>query len=104
MNLDHFLDRTWSKAYTCNEFACEVWEYITGESLTERLTHFLNGNGHFIPLKDPKSPCIVLFTRKNADAHVGIFYEGKLLHLNHKGAHYVDLDMVQGFQLPRFYQ
>lgn len=105
MNLDQFLDRTWTKEYTCNKFACEVWEFITGESLTDRLTAFLNGTGTFTPLDVPESPCIAMFTRKNADSHVGIFFEGKLLHLTSKGVHYVHLEIVQGgFQQPRFYK
>lgn len=105
MNLDQFLDRTWSKDYTCNEFSCEVWQHITGENLKERLTSFLNGTGSFTQLSAPESPCIALFLRKNADSHVGIFFEGKLLHLTQKGAHYVHLEIMQGgFQQPRFYK
>lgn len=46
MNLDQFLDRTWSKTYTCNEFACEAWQHITGEDLTQRLQDFQIGRAH----------------------------------------------------------
>lgn len=55
MNLDQFLDRTWTKTYTCNEFACEVWQHITGEDLTQRLQDFLNGIGSFIPIDVPEA-------------------------------------------------
>ena len=105
MNLDQLLDRTWTKAYTCNEFACEVWQHITGEDLTQRLQDFLNGIGSFIPIDLPESPCIAFFSRENADSHVGIFFEGKLLHLTPKGVHYVYLEIAQsGFQQTRFYK
>lgn len=105
MNLDQFLDRTWTDSYTCNEFSCEVWQHITGEDLSQRLQNFLNGTGSFIPIDVPESPCIALFNRKNADSHVGIFFEGKLLHLTSRGVHYVHLEIVQGsFQQPRFYK
>ena len=104
MNLDQFLDRTWTDSYTCNEFACEVWQHMTGEDLTERLTAFLNGTGGFKQLSVPESPCIAMFLRKNADNHVGIFIDGKLLHLTSKGVHYINLEIIQGFQQPRFYK
>lgn len=105
MNLDQFLDRTWTKSYTCNDFACEVWKHITGEDMAQRLQSFLNGAGSFSPIDVPKSPCIVFFNRKNADSHVGVFFDGKLLHLTPKGVHYVYLEIAQnGFQQTRFYK
>ena len=41
MDLDDLLDREWTAKYTCNEFACEVWQRITDEDLTQRLDDFL---------------------------------------------------------------
>lgn len=105
MNLDQFLDRTWSQNYTCNEFACEVWKHITGEDLTERLNAFLNGNGSFTPLQMPESPCLAFFTRKGAASHIGLYVDGRLFHLTGQGVHFVELEIVAGgFQQPRFYK
>lgn len=105
-SINPYLGRTWTKEYTCNEFACEVWQYLTGEDLSERLNNFLNGSGSFTVLEVPISPCIVFFNRnRNADSHVGIFYDGKLLHLSATGVQYVPVEIVaMNFRTMRFYQ
>lgn len=106
MSIDHLLDRTWSKNYTCNEFACEAWKDITGENLTERLDRFLNGNGGFKELNEPISPCIVFFTNENSTpTHVGVFYCGKVLHLTGRGVQFMPLEIAEiGFWEARFYK
>lgn len=96
MSIDNLLDRTWSKQYTCNEFACEAWKQITGKDLSKRLNNFLNGKGKFKQLSEPISPCIVFFTNNNrSSTHVGLFYCGKLLHLTPQGVHYIPLEIVK---------
>lgn len=105
MDLDDLLDREWTAQYTCNEFACEVWQRITDENLTERLYDFLNGNSSFIVHEEPVSPCIVFFTNgKQTPTHVGVFFEDALYHLSMRGAQYVPLDIVKmGFRQARYY-
>ena len=105
MELDDLLDRVWTSEYTCNEFACEAWQKITGEDLTQRLTDFLNGNSGFTSHEEPISPCIVFFTNgKQTPTHVGVFFEQKLLHLSMRGGQYVPLDIVKiNFRQARYY-
>ena len=105
-SIDHLLDRKWTQDYTCNEFACETWELLTNESLTDRLNAFLNGEGSFEVLESPVSPCLVFFGRRDAgQSHVGVFYDGRLLHLSSKGVQYVEIDIVaMGFRTMRFYR
>lgn len=105
MNLENLLDRVWTSKYTCNEFACEVWEQITGESLTQRLNDFLNGHSGFTVHAEPISPCIVFFTNgKETPTHVGVFFEDKLWHLSGRGAQNVPLQVVSmGFRQARYY-
>ncbi|OTG78415.1 hypothetical protein B9T31_17600 [Acinetobacter sp. ANC 4558] len=95
MSIDNLLDRTWSRDYTCNEFACEAWKQITGKDLSKRIYKALSGKGRFKRLEEPISPCIVYF--KNSDTsptHVGLFYCDKLLHLTSRGVQFVPLEVV----------
>ncbi|MHA3050193.1 hypothetical protein [Acinetobacter sp. ANC 4639] len=105
MSIDNLLDRTWSKDYTCNEFACEAWKQITGHDLTQRLNEYLNGKGKFKRLDQPISPCLVFFSNNARSAtHIGIFYDHKLLHLSQKGVQFIPLELVaMGFREVRFY-
>lgn len=106
MSIDDLLDRTWSKNYTCNEFACDAWLKITGEDLSKRIAESLNGNGEFEQLSEPISPCIVYF--KNNDhtpTHVGVFFDSKVLHLTARGVQFMPLEIVSfGFREVRFYK
>lgn len=106
MSIDHLLDRTWSKNYTCNEFVCEAWQHITGENLTQRLGEFLSGTGHFKQLDVPDPPCLVLLSNNNrSSTHVGLFYCGKVLHLSPNGVQFVPMEILQmHFKQVRFYK
>lgn len=105
MSIDNLLDRTWSKNYTCNEFACDVWKQITGLDLADRLLKSLAGNGDFQKLDTPQSPCIVYFTNNNqTPTHVGVFFDNKVLHLTMRGVQYMPLEIISvGFKEVRFY-
>lgn len=106
MSIDHLLDRTWSKNYTCNEFLCEAWLQITGENLTQRLDDFLSGTGHFQQLDVPDPPCLVLLSNNNrSSTHVGLFYCDKVLHLSMQGVQLVPLEILQmHFRQVKFYK
>lgn len=106
MSNDNLLDRTWSESYTCNEFACDAWQQITGENLSERLNGFLNGSNGFQLIETPISPCITFFTNNNkTSTHVGVFFDNKILHLTGRGVQYMPLEIVKlGFREVRFYQ
>lgn len=106
MSIDPLLDRTWSIKYTCNEFACEAWQHITGENLEKKMHDFLNGNSHFQELSEPISPCIVFFTNNNlTPTHVGVFFDNKVLHLTCRGVQYMPLEVVKiGFKEVSYYK
>jgi hypothetical protein len=42
----------------------------------------------------PVDPCIVLMLRKRLEPHIGIYYRGRVLHLNRQGAQYADFGHV----------
>lgn len=52
-------------------------------------------------LKEPEQGCIVLMTSLTGNNHVGLFYYGKVLHLNETGVQYVALRSLR-LQYPRF--
>lgn len=105
MSIDNLLDRIWSANYTCNEFACEAWQQITGEDLGQRIENQLNGIGNFQRLMEPIQTCIVFFTNgSRSSTHVGLFYCNKVLHLTPRGVQFVPLEMVAcSFKEVRFY-
>lgn len=56
-------------------------------------------------LKEPRQGCIVLMTSLTGNNHVGLFYSGKVLHLNESGTQYLSLSMLKYFYTRfRFYE
>jgi hypothetical protein len=106
VNFDHLLSKTYQPGYTCYEFACEAWQHIADENLTERMQDFLNGTGTFVPIDTPESPCIAFYYRNdNSPTHVGLFIDGRILHLGFRGAQYAPLDLLMTtFKEVRFYK
>lgn len=102
---DTYLGKCYSHTYTCWDFACEVWTALTGKSLpighvdVSRPSAELHALAkQYAPamsrLEAPRSPCVVLLQRKRINPHVGIYYQGKVLHLNPSGAVYESLHSV----------
>lgn len=106
MNFESLLCKTYQPNYTCYEFACEAWQHVAGENLTKRMHDFLNGTGVFIQMGAPESPCIAFFYRNNkSPTHVGLFIDGRILHLGFRGAQYAPLDLLMTtFKEVRFYK
>lgn len=95
--IDSLFGRQWKKGYTCHEFACEAWELITGEKLEL---------GNRKEIKKPLSPCIVfLYNNERSDSHVGVFYNGKVLHLSARGVQHIPLEfLTMSFRKVSFYK
>lgn len=95
--LDDLMDKVWTKSYTCHEFACDAWKKITGKKLT-----FKNRK----KLDAPESPCIVfLSSNERSDSHVGVYFEGRVIHLGARGVQYIALEYLQvGFKKVGFYK
>lgn len=106
MNLESLLSRTHKPNYGCNEFACEVWQEITNESLEKRIQKHLKKGDGFEEIREPISPCIVFFSRnERASTHVGVFFDNRIWHLGFRGAQNAPLEHVQiGFSNVRFYK
>lgn len=103
--IDDLLDREFRSDYTCNELACEAWALVTGEDLSQRLNQFLNGGDGFDRLDKPVSPCLVfMYNSARTETHIGLFYEGRVLHLAAHGAQYVPLEFIVGYKYCEFYK
>lgn len=56
-------------------------------------------------LKVPRQGCIVLMTSLTGNNHVGLFYGGKVLHLNELGTQYLSLNSMKCFYIRfRYYE
>jgi hypothetical protein len=116
MSIDVFFKRKYNRNnYNCAHFVCEVWQHITGENIAHKLSGLLKpademqaGLGlrrHFEKLKTPASPCIALMQRKGAASHVGLYKDGRILHIHEFGVEFQPVDVAaRGFEKIGFYK
>lgn len=93
---DDFLDRVYVRnVYDCFHFVREVWEHITGEDIQKRLHHLMEAATrrvypshvkNVIRLDQPETPCLVLARKTTGEMHIGIFWHGRIFHLQPHGA------------------
>lgn len=113
-NIDKFLDRVPKANYNCLDFVREVWLDWYGEDVTDRLKKLvgafvgrrvtISGVKAFKRLQHPVSPCFFVMQRQRCTPHVGIYYEGRMLHLGAKGAEYQLPSIVKSyFKTVRYY-
>jgi len=113
--IDKYLNRTYNeRSYNCAHFVCEVWAELKNPEIADILASFLCATyerkallslRHRINiLSKPIEPCIICLQAKGLPAHVGIWWHGKILHINRKGVYYQPLEIVRlGFQQIRFF-
>lgn len=76
-SVDNYLPRRFDmQSYNCWHMTVDAWKDLTGQELTSRQL------GNFTELPAPRSPCIALMQRANEVPHVGVFYQGRILHLH----------------------
>jgi hypothetical protein len=108
-SIDEFLDRMPSKNYNCLDFVKEVWIGLFGIDVKDKLDLLCAGvysdkgilkfsaiKG-FKKLNKPKSPCFVLMQRTKLSPHVGIYYNGRMLHLLGTGVEYQPLNVAKRY-------
>lgn len=90
------MSKRWSHNYTCNHFASDVWQALKMGAIKSAQTK----------LDKPESPCIVyLSNSEKQDSHIGIFIDGKVLHLGLREVQYIDLDLFKiAFRNVSFYK
>lgn len=115
MNLDRFYSRVYNEvSYNCAHFVCEVWAQLTGEDITHKLTGMLKGKHErivdpklrfqFKKLKSPCNICLIVMHRRKMGSHVGIYINGKVLHITESGVERVAVSVATfGFDKFGFY-
>jgi hypothetical protein len=106
IQVDRFLDRVPGPQYKCFDFVREVWRESFGVDLGDQLKGLAAALDsrkvrpgevkRFIKLAQPVNPCFVIFQRPRNIPHIGIWYEGRVLHLQGgQSAQYVPLKDVK---------
>lgn len=91
INVDSFLDRVPGPQYKCFDFVREVWAESFAVDLGDQLQGLaaalddrhvvLSELRGFRKLLVPSDPCFVIFQRRRSTPHIGIWYQGNVLHL-----------------------
>ena len=97
-----------ANSYCCEHFLIDAYNHYTTINLTEKLLKggFFNVQNlrNFKPVDTPSQYSIVLFRAKN-QAHVGLWLDGRVLHLEPHGVVWQLLDVVKkGFDRVVFYE
>lgn len=114
-SIDPLLDRMEHSNYNCFDFVREAWQFLTGEDIAGRVQGLLGAVAHrrarvsdlkgFTRLKVPVSPCFAMFQRYKFDPHLGIFLDGKILHLTNKGVQFMPIEVARQYYLGvKYYQ
>lgn len=115
MSIDALYSKTYDKnAYNCAHLVADAWELVTGNSIQEALAVFLvpaklrtapaSLRERFVRHDKPVSPCVVLMRRANTPPHVGMYYNGRVIHITEVGVQYQPLDVVsRGFTNVGYY-
>lgn len=94
--------------YCCEHFLIDAYKHYTGKDISNRLltSGFFNASNlrQFMPVTEPTQHTIVLF-RDKGKAHVGLWLDGRVLHLEPHGVVWQSLNIVmQGFERVVFYE
>jgi hypothetical protein len=108
-SIDPFLSRIPKPGYNCLDFTREVWSALFEGDVRARLDALCAGvhdaNGRivlsgvkgFTRLEKPTSPCFVVMQRNKVQPHIGIFYQGRILHLMDRGVEFQPLQVARRY-------
>lgn len=114
LNIDSYLSRVWSFTdQNCWHVACDAWFDLTGIRIHSGIEDFRMGALHatadhhadqLVKLQKPQTPCLVLMQRRLSNPHVGVFIDGKILHMNDKGVSYMPAhNVIMGYTRVTYY-
>ena len=113
MNLDQFHNRTYNaKHYNCMHFMADVWLHLTNIDIRNQIESIFNEhkfkNKHMRviqPLNEPVNPCIAVMKRPRSTPHVGIYIDGRILHLTELGVECFPVEIaMRGFSNIRYFK
>lgn len=110
MNFDSLMSKTYNKSsYNCAHFVCDVFDYLGMREARKSLEGYICSNriahrGVLRRLSSPVGICLVLFQAPCSISHVGVYIDGKILHLTESGVSYTSIDVASiGYNKMRFY-
>jgi hypothetical protein len=115
VNLDKYFDKIYDESeYNCAHFVCEVWKDLFNQDISGPLNGVLRAPGQrrlsahdlavFEPVGTPTGPCLALFQIWRKQPHVGIWINGKVLHITEKGVEWTYVETFSvSFNQVRFY-
>ncbi|MGB6825971.1 hypothetical protein [Psychrobacter sp.] len=84
--------------YCCEHFLIDAYRHYTGIDISNKLltSGFFSALNlrQFVPVVEPSQHTIVLF-RDKGKAHVGLWIDGRVLHLEQQGVVWQMLDIVK---------
>jgi hypothetical protein len=101
VNPDFTTDRWLAKrqipnVYNCFDFTRDVWKDLTGDDIGDRLQILQRSIPDrrvsrsdltaFRRLNGPESPSLVMMRSRRATPHIGVYLNGRILHLRQRGA------------------
>lgn len=114
-NADLYMDRRFNLVNNnCWHLVKDVWLELTGVDLedftpqtptkTSCWVATTEAQSRFRELSEPESPCIVLMQRAIDIPHIGVYIDGKLLHLRPTGTIWQPLEIARiGFPVLLYY-
>lgn len=115
MSIDKYFARTYNaREYNCAHLVVEVWSDLFGPQLGEMLRSYLCAPSQRKSvlshlrlgrwLQKPEDPCVILFRAPKQATHVGLWLQGKVLHITPQGVQYQPLEIVRlGHPKVRFF-
>lgn len=96
-SVDRYMARVRSGTYTCFDLTREVWLDLTGHDLNLIFENGITATAmrHFSRIQKPVSPCLALLYRPRFDPHIGVYIDGRILHLGARGVQFSMPDVVK---------
>lgn len=108
-SIDPLLNRQYdAKDYHCVHFVIDAAKYLFGTDYTPYFLSLVGQQSHEIKmahqdfnfaqtvqLSQPRDGCIVLMTNLLNKAHVGLYYQGRVLHIAEQGVYFQQLRSLQ---------
>lgn len=99
-SVNNYLDKEYKwGTYQCANFAADVWEDATGESIRGLVQDACEQQSlrilqQYRKIALPYEPCIAMM-KSNHDLHMGVFVDGRILHLTRTGARHDDVHFLK---------
>jgi hypothetical protein len=112
---DEFMNRQFDlRRYNCWDLVREVWLRLTGRDLgafsmcdtsVSRLSGIAEAEQQrYMEIAEAQSPCIALFQKPGYIPHVGVYWNGRVLHIRKAGVQYTPVPVASvGFSSVRYY-